>query len=157
MNLRLVVENFMKYGVLICIRCHDYKRNDLLLSTLLYALVPCHLFAAYLIELGAAQHAKRALGRLKRSDANSSEDPIQASRSFQVTWYTIAWAHGINATICLLVTTYTVYYHIYHPLLGTICQIHAIIVWLKNCSYAFTNRDLRHAYLNPNSPAALPD
>ncbi|KAL8826807.1 MAG: hypothetical protein Q9170_007264 [Blastenia crenularia] len=158
MNLRLVVENFMKYGVLICIRCHDYRRNDLLLSTLLYALVPCHLFAAYLIELGAAQHAKAILGRLKRSDFNPNSNSIQTSRSFQASWYIIAWAHGINATFCLLVTTYTVYYHIHHPLLGTICQIHAIIVWLKNCSYAFTNRDLRHAYLLPEpTTSPLPD
>ncbi|KAI4250552.1 MAG: hypothetical protein L6R40_000152 [Gallowayella cf. fulva] len=159
MNLRLVVENFMKYGVLICIRCHDYRRKDILLSTLLYALVPCHLFIAHLLELGAAQHAASALGRMKRStDSNPQEkDPVQASRSFQATWYTIAWAHGVNATFCLLVTTYVVYYHINHPLIGTICQIHAIIVWLKNCSYAFTNRDLRHAYLNPSSASTLPD
>lgn len=27
--------------------------------------------------------------------------------------------------------------------------MHAIIVWLKTASYAFTNRDLRHAYLHP--------
>ncbi|KAL8907451.1 MAG: hypothetical protein Q9207_001421 [Kuettlingeria erythrocarpa] len=175
MNLRLVIENSMKvrrsacliskpkaidklqYGVLICIRCHDYRRQDILLSTLLYLLVPCHLFVAYIIELGAAQHAKGALGRIKRSDATPTEDPLPDSRSFQATWYTIAWAHGINATFCLLVTTYTVYYHIHHPLIGTICQVHAIIVWLKNCSYAFTNRDLRHAYLLPQTLSTLPE
>ncbi|KAL8732938.1 MAG: hypothetical protein Q9181_003772 [Wetmoreana brouardii] len=157
MNLRLVVENFQKYGVLICIRCHDYRRHDILLCTFLYALVPCHLFVAYVIELGAAQHAKGALGRLKRSDSHSTDDPFQASRTFQATWHIIAWAHAINATLCLLVTTYAVYYHINHPLIGTICQIHAIIVWLKNCSYAFTNRDLRHAYLYPQSDSTLPE
>ncbi|KAL8893331.1 MAG: hypothetical protein Q9192_005371 [Flavoplaca navasiana] len=157
MNLRLVVENFMKYGVLICIGCHDYRRIDILLSTMLYALVPCHLFVAYIIELGAAQHAKGALGRLKRSDYDPDNDLYQKSRSFQATWYTIAWAHGINATFCLLVTTYVVYYHINHPMIGSICQVHAIIVWLKNCSYAFTNRDLRHAYLNPSSAGTLPE
>ncbi|KAI1021479.1 hypothetical protein LB505_000194 [Fusarium chuoi] len=27
--------------------------------------------------------------------------------------------------------------------------MHAITVWLKTASYAFTNRDLRHAYLHP--------
>ncbi|KAL8639086.1 MAG: hypothetical protein Q9228_003835 [Teloschistes exilis] len=150
MNLRLVVENFQKYGVLICLRCHDYRRHDLMLSTLLYALVPCHLFVAYVLELGAAQHAKGVLGRLKRSaERNPDSDPLMTSRAFQATWYTIAWAHGINASFCLLVTTFTVYYHIHHPLIGIICQIHATIVWLKNCSYAFTNRDLRHAYLYP--------
>ena len=32
--------------------------------------------------------------------------------------------------------------------LAAAAQVHAIIVWLKVCSYAFTNRDLRHAYVN---------
>ena len=44
-----------------------------------------------------------------------------------------------------------VYRHINHPLIGTISEIHAIIVWLKICSYAFTNRDLRHAWVKPES------
>ncbi|KAK2855640.1 hypothetical protein FQN49_004985 [Arthroderma sp. PD_2] len=35
--------------------------------------------------------------------------------------------------------------------------MHAIIVWLKNCSYAFTNRDLRHAVLNPSPDNRLPE
>ncbi|KAI4158677.1 MAG: hypothetical protein LQ342_007198 [Letrouitia transgressa] len=155
MNLRLVVENFMKYGVLICIRCHDYRKQDLLLGATLYALVPCHLFVAYLVELAAAQHAKGDLGRLKRGETQKSSR--QARAAFQAAWYIIAWSHGINVSFCLLVTTYTVYFHIHHPLIGTICQIHAIIVWLKNCSYAFTNRDLRHALLNPETSASLPE
>lgn len=158
MNLRLVVENYMKYGVLICIRCHDYRRQDLVLGAILHALVPCHLFVAYVIELAAAQHAKGVIGRAKRDDAgfqDHSED--QASKTFQSTWRNIAWAHGINASLCLLVTTVTVYKYIHHPLIGTICEFHAIIVWLKNCSYAFTNRDLRHALLNPSSAASLPE
>ncbi|KAL8867006.1 MAG: hypothetical protein Q9174_005942, partial [Haloplaca sp. 1 TL-2023] len=157
MNLRLIVENFQKYGILICISCHNYRSSDLFLSTLLYALVPCHLFFAYAIELGAAKHAKGIVGRLKRSNAESPTGRLQASTAFQLTWYIIAWAHGINATFCLLVTTYAVYNHINHPLIGTICQIHAIIVWLKNCSYAFTNRDLRHAYLYPEATSSLPE
>ena len=38
------------------------------------------------------------------------------------------------------------------------CQLHAITVWLKTSSYAFTNRDLRHAMLHPGGPeSALPD
>lgn len=46
---------------------------------------------------------------------------------------------------------------IHHPLIGTISEVHAIIVWLKICSYAFTNRDLRHALLNPNYAASVPE
>ena len=49
-----------------------------------------------------------------------------------------------------------VYFYIHHPGIGTLCQLHAIIVWLKNCSYAFTNRDLRLAFLNPSADPGLP-
>ena len=158
MNLRLVVENFMKYGVLICIRCHNYGSQDLILGAILYALVPCHLFVAYIIELAAAQQAKGAIGRMKRdNDEVKDYHDAQARKIFHATWVVIAWAHGINATLCLLVTTITVYKYINHPLIGTISELHAIIVWLKNCSYAFTNRDLRHALLNPSSAVSLPE
>ena len=125
---------------------------------MLYALVPCHLFVAYIIELAAAQQAKGAIGRMKR-DADEGKDyhDARARRTFHLTWLVIAFAHGINATLCLLVTTITVYGYIHHPLIGTISEVHAIIVWLKNCSYAFTNRDLRHALLNPSYAASLPE
>ncbi|EGD93545.1 hypothetical protein TESG_01089 [Trichophyton tonsurans CBS 112818] len=155
MNLRLVVENFMKYGVLICIRCHDYRKQDLMLGAVLYALVPCHLFVAYLIELAAAQLVKGAIGRVKRDESSSCTS--KELSALQTTWAYVAFAHTVNASLCLLVTTYVVYYYIHHPGIGTVCQLHAIIVWLKNCSYAFTNRDLRHAVLNPSPDNRLPE
>lgn len=58
-------------------------------------------------------------------------------------------AHAINVTVALAFTTWVVYHHVHHPLIGTLAETHAIIVWLKTASYAFTNRDLRHAYLHP--------
>lgn len=44
-------------------------------------------------------------------------------------------------------------------MIGTLSEIHAVIVWLKTASYAFTNRDLRHAYLHPSKREedALPE
>lgn len=156
----------MQYGVLICIQCHDYRSQDLILGAILYTLVPLHLFLAYVIELLAADHAKGVIARSKRNESEPHDcqnaEPhdcleAQASKEFQSTWQNIAWAHGVNASLCLLVTTVTVYKYIHHPLIGTICEFHAIIVWLKNCSYAFTNRDLRHALLNPRSAATLPE
>ncbi|KAL9632263.1 MAG: hypothetical protein Q9164_005428 [Protoblastenia rupestris] len=155
MNLRLVVENFMKYGVLICIRCHDWSEKDLILALILWATVPCHLFVAYVIELAAAQQAKGSIGRAKRKDERP-EDVAAIAKSFRSIWHIIAWAHGINATLSLLVTTITVYRFIHHPFIGTVSEIHAIIVWLKICSYAFTNRDLRYALLKPEAAASLP-
>ena len=155
MNLRLIIENFIKYGVLICIRCHNYPRQDLVLATILYAMVPCHLYLAYAIELAAAKKAKQAIIHARKHDQRP-EDVPSIARSFQSIWRIIALAHGLNATFALLITTTTVYYLIHHPLLGTISEIHAIIVWLKVYSYAFTNRDLRYALLKPEAAARLP-
>ncbi|KAI9675404.1 MAG: hypothetical protein M1817_001308 [Caeruleum heppii] len=157
-NLRLMMENFRKYGVLICIKCHDYRRQDLILGAILYLSVPCHLFVAHIIELAAAQQAKGAIGRRKKSDASdpSARNALQERRDVQSTWQFIAFAHGINATLCLCVTTIVVYGYIHHPLIGTLCEVHAIIMWLKNCSYAFTNRDLRLATLSRSAAVAVP-
>lgn len=127
-----------------------------MLAAILFALVPCHLFVAYIIELAAAHQAKGAIGRAKR-EQGPHQDSIQAAKSFRSTWIIIAWAHGINATLSLLVTSVVVYRHVYHPLIGTISEVHAIILWLKICSYAFTNRDLRHALLKPDSASTLPE
>lgn len=70
--------------------------------------------------------------------------------AFQHTWRIIAWIHGINATLCLLITSFVVYFYISHPLIGTLSEVHALIVWLKTASYGLTNRDLRQAYLHPS-------
>ncbi|KAI1928340.1 hypothetical protein LOZ53_004420 [Ophidiomyces ophidiicola] len=155
MNLRLIIENFMKYGVLICLRCHDYRKQDLVLGGILFLLVPCHLYIAYLIELVAAQRVKGAIGREKKAE-NTKDTNAQAQLSFRLAWYCIAIAHTLNSSLCLFVTSYAVYFYINHPGIGTVCQMHAIVVWLKNCSYAFTNRDLRHALLHTSPDNHLP-
>lgn len=70
---------------------------------------------------------------------------------FRTTWHIIAWLHFVNISSALLVTSWVVYFYVNHPLIGTIVEMHAIIVWLKTASYALTNRDLRHAYLHPQT------
>ncbi|KAF2836698.1 diacylglycerol acyltransferase DGAT2 [Patellaria atrata CBS 101060] len=157
-NLRLMIENFKKYGVLICIRCHDYRREDIIYGAILYFSVPCHLFAAYIIELAAAQSAKGAIARMKKaSDQGQVSSSNELERApLKTAWALIALAHGVNATLNLIIATTVVYYYIHHPGIGTLCELHAVIVWLKTCSYAFTNRDLRHALLSPPRFAPLP-
>lgn len=156
-NLRLVIENLRKYGVLICLKCHNYGSQDLILGTILFFLVPCHLFIAFSIEAIAASHAKDVQGRRKRDQDGKFRALSPASRPERdPRWKRIALAHGINATFCLSITSVTVYYFIHHPMIGTISQLHAIILGLKICSYAFTNRDLRHAYLHPEEKHDLP-
>ncbi|KAF4511403.1 hypothetical protein G6O67_003207 [Ophiocordyceps sinensis] len=155
-NLRLMIENIQKYGVLICIRCHAYSRQDILVGGLLYILIPCHLLAAYLIELAAAQQALGSRKRLK-DGAASPEEEDRNSNKFHATWLIVAWVHAVNITLALVVTSAVVYFYIHHPLIGTLTEMHAIIVWLKTASYAFTNRDLRHAYLHPVEGELVPD
>ncbi|KAK3985553.1 diacylglycerol O-acyltransferase 1 [Cladorrhinum sp. PSN332] len=151
-NLRLIIENIQKYGVLICIGCHDFRKHDVQLGLALYFLIPCHLLLAYLIELVAAHQARASRARHARTkfSKDGTTSPTEdMAKKFQRTWKMIWVAHAVNVTIALAFTTYVVYYHIHHPLIGTLAEVHAIIVWLKTASYAFTNRDLRHAYLHP--------
>ncbi|KAI9729438.1 MAG: hypothetical protein M1834_006819 [Cirrosporium novae-zelandiae] len=157
MNLRLMVENFTKYGVLICLRCHDYRKQDVILGVVLYLLTPCHLLVAYVIELAAAQQAKGAIGRRKKTEIGIDRtESVEEHKAFQAAWWIIAIAHTINATLNLLISSFVVYYYIHHPGIGTVSELHAVVVWLKTCSYAFTNRDLRHALLNPFESSSLP-
>lgn len=158
MNLRLVVENARKYGLLISLKS-NIRSVDLHTGLFLYALTPLHLFAAYTIERVAMKHAKEALGRRKKSDGGADAPETEKERAaFRNTWRWIAFGHTINATLALAITTAIVYYAIENPGIGTISELHAIVVWLKTCSYAFTNRDLRHAMLHPSpSSDALPE
>lgn len=138
---------------MICIKCHDYRQQDLFLGSILFALVPCHLLVAYVIELSAAAAAKRTVGLQKKT----AEEKEYDQQKFRSTWPLTALLHTLNASLCLAVTSFVVYFYIHHPGIGTMCQLHAIIVWLKNCSYAFTNRDLRLAFLNPSAESGLPE
>lgn len=178
-NLRLLIENIQKYGVLICVRCHDFRAQDLKVGLVLYTLVPCCLLVAYLIELFAVYEARtqrlRASNARERSrsesnghvdaadqdrDGKSRERKRQAASTsptrdeqhrFKTTWYIIAALHTLNISFALSVTSFVIYYYVNHPLIGTAVEMHAIIVWLKTASYALTNRDLRHSYLHPKT------
>jgi diacylglycerol O-acyltransferase-1 len=157
-NLRLVVENFRKYGVLICFSCMSFDEKDLYLGSILYLSVPAHLFLAYLIETYAASEARYELDKLNNSKNIPTKIAKDKSmRAFQLTWYLVAFCHTINTTANLAISTYMVYTQIDHPLIGGLVELHAIIVWLKVCSYALTNRDLRHALLWPEVNESLPE
>lgn len=157
MNLRLVIENAKKYGLLITLKS-NVQAADVQAGLFLYALTPCHLFAAYIIERIAMEQAKGAVGRRKKSDAGMKNPETEKERKdFLNTWWYIAMAHSINATAALGITSFVVWWGIRNPGIGMVSELHAIIVWLKTCSYAFTNRDLRHAMLHPGGPeSAIP-
>lgn len=143
---------------MICISCHDYRRSDVITGLILYLSVPLHLFVTYLIELAASWQAKRAFIRIsKDKNPDTPAKYAAALRSFNSTWRIVSFLHGLNAFFYLYYCTKLVYYDIHHPGIGTFVELHAVIVWLKCASYAFTNRDLRHAYLHPEQSEPLPE
>ncbi|KAL1871369.1 hypothetical protein Daus18300_004735 [Diaporthe australafricana] len=152
-NFRLLIENIQKYGVLICIRCHDFRKQDYKVGLVLYTLVPCCLLVAYLIELFAAYEARTSrLRTFNREKKDGSSSPtLEEQARFRSTWYIIMALHFANISTALVVTSLVVYYYVNHPLIGTLVEMHAIVVWLKTASYALTNRDFRHAYLHPQT------
>lgn len=157
-NLRLMMDNFKKYGILVTLSGSNVRDCDWRWFWCLYALTPCHLFLAYLIEKGASRYAVDLVARIKREERYNVDKVIQEekmkAKSFFSTWRVIALLHAANATMNLAFATYVVYFQIHNPGLGTVTELHAVIVWLKVCSYAFTNRDLRHAYLRPDPSGA---
>lgn len=148
-NLRLMIENFKKYGILVTLSGSRLRAADWKLALFLYFLTPCHLFGAYLIELYAASAAKdlRAEDKRNEEDVDESETELKRKAIFS-TWRNIAVWHAINATAMLSFATWVVYFWIHNPGLGTLTELHSVVVWLKVCSYALTNRDLRHAMVN---------
>jgi diacylglycerol O-acyltransferase-1 len=112
-----VIENYMKYGVLVQISGSEFRGEDLKMFVLLYLLIPAHLFVGFLIELVASIHARGAHAQNKKND--NQELRLRAA------WGIIAGAHVVNATLSLGVANWVVYYKIHHPLIGTFCEFHA--------------------------------
>lgn len=157
-NLRLMIENFRKYGLLVTLSGAEVPQQDWRWTWILFALTPCHLFLAYLIEAAAARYAQSVVATSKKHDEHKEQARARPhKKEYFSTWRMIAFCHASNATFMLVFATHTVYYRMHNPGLGAFAELHAVIVWLKVCSYAFTNRDLCHAFVNPDPAGhALP-
>ena len=112
-------------------------------------IVPVHMFIALGIEAWAATQAMNLKEQLKGKLRGKS--PYGRKHY----WRAIRFCHILNFGTCLSITSIAVYTNIYHPLLGMICEMHAVIVALKLMSYALTNRDLRDAYLESHPIPAI--
>lgn len=151
-NLRLMMENFKKYGILVTLSGSKIRPEDWRWAVFLYLSTPCYLFVAYGMEVLAARAAKDMLALEKRAVDEKDEKEIQKRKDAGfLTWNVIANVHAFNASIMLVVATYVVYFKIHNPGIGAFSELHAIIVWLKVCSYALTNRDMRRAMVGRNS------
>lgn len=147
-NLRLVIENYIKYGIIRSFYKLGFSKEDLYTSALLTALIPVHLLISLLVERFAifCLHKKRALDQTTQ-DATKPKLLVIKKKYL---WKLFAALHALNAIASFCITSVIVYTRIFNPLLGTLCEVHAIILGLKVVSYALTNRDLRDAYLINN-------
>lgn len=123
-NLRLMIENFKKYGILVTLSGSSISQSDWRWAGFLYFLTPCHLFGAYVIELLAANAAKDVRAMEKKSEDEVDELVAEQERkTLFSTWRAIAVVHAINATSMLVFATWVVYYHIHYPGLGALSEL----------------------------------
>ncbi|KAF9133283.1 hypothetical protein BGW39_010100 [Mortierella sp. 14UC] len=172
-NVRLIIENYQKYGILISLPGSKISKEDWILTGLAHLLVPLNVILSYQLERWAM---KTAIGHRKRlaelsSLASSSpsthrrtnahahghddKDPKQvlkdlnkAEASIRRTQKIFGWLHALNVLTILAWPSYMSYYKIFHPFMSITCLMNGSIQFLKMASYSLTNQDLRAGYIH---------
>lgn len=175
-NVRLIIENYLKYGFLLSVPGQYVPARDYLLLAACLALLPMHALLALAIESAALDPTTDTAPPLEACDNNTSSllekrEPLQQHSSpvsdasasqlssgrplpMAKTDTMAAWWHTVNISACLLVPSWIVYRYMFHPMLGSVAMFATLTVFLKLISYALTNRALRHAHrYTPSSPS----
>ncbi|KAG0276669.1 hypothetical protein BGZ95_007203 [Linnemannia exigua] len=170
-NVRLIIENYQKYGILISLPGSKVSRDDWILTGLAHLLVPLNVILSYQLERWAM---KRAIGHRKRlselssldsspashghtnahANGHDDKDPKQALKdlnkaeaSIKRTQKIFGWLHALNVIAILAWPSYMSYYKIFHPFMSITCLMNGTIQFLKMTSYSLTNQDLRAGYI----------
>lgn len=172
-NVRLIIENYQKYGILISLPGSKVSKEDWILTGLAHLLVPLNVILSYQLERWAM---KRAIGHRKRlselsslapshghtnghinANANGNideKDPKQvlkdlnkAKTSIRRTQKIFGWLHALNVIAILAWPSYMSYYKIFHPFMSITCLMNGTIQFLKMTSYSLTNQDLRAGFI----------
>ncbi|KAJ1924567.1 hypothetical protein IWQ60_005123 [Tieghemiomyces parasiticus] len=165
-NVRLVVENYMKYGLLMSIPGRLIPAHEWIFTVVASALLPLNLLATYGIEqIVAQQYAwplvrsfqrygnganvnTAAPGRPSSGSVHPAKSAAPGPRVNAATyrWWTLVsgWAHALNLTIALAYPCYIVYTRMNHPFLGMCVLATVLVQELKLISYVLVNRSLRY-------------
>lgn len=151
-NVRLIIENYQKYGILISLPGSSISRKDWTLTGLAHILLPLHVIFSFLVERLAKKWATGLRKRL--SDTSDDQDPKQrlkdvqkaeaAAKRFQSV---VGWVHTFLVIAIIVWPSYMSYYKIYHPFLSMTCLINGTIMFFKITSYALVHQDLRAAFI----------
>lgn len=156
-ELRLILQDYSRDGVLVTLFRLGITKKDAINALILFSMAPVHILVAYAIERSAvrtliSENEQAAVaGNTDKntakgdSETNSRVDYKSTDPSApKYLWPSYAFLHALNCIAALSITSYTVYWILHHPFIGTICECHALILCLKLASYALVNRDLRY-------------
>jgi diacylglycerol O-acyltransferase-1 len=122
-NIRLIVENYLKYGLLLSVPGKHIPTWDWTLCLVIVLLSPLHVALALEIEKAHVVNSKD----LNKSRNNNSRAVL---------------LHTVNTLASIVLPCFTVYYYMYHPVPGTIALIMSCITLLKVYSFAACNREM---------------
>ncbi|KAJ1972332.1 hypothetical protein H4R34_005443 [Dimargaris verticillata] len=148
-NVRLVVENYIKYGFLISIPGQYVPPQDWVFAVVAFSLLPVNIVLAFAIEWLVSCWLVLPL-LSTRGHSETTQAPRPSLVNAQVDGQSRGWAvgiglaHALNLCIMLLFPSYVVYHHMYHPLLGLWIVFTVVIQFLKLLSYTLTNQYLRY-------------
>ncbi|PIA17593.1 hypothetical protein COEREDRAFT_80298 [Coemansia reversa NRRL 1564] len=138
--IRLAIENYMKYGILVRIPGAGVAMRDWLATLAGLFAVLMSFLAAYAVE-------RRAIP--ERSGRSGITDPARGSAALVGVTYEekhTVILHVANLAHVLAVPSGITYFAIYQPALGMLVMTSACVMFLKLYSLAATNFDLRRAY-----------
>ncbi|KAF8981656.1 hypothetical protein BGZ46_002465 [Entomortierella lignicola] len=167
-NVRLIIENYLKYGFLLSIPGSNVSNQDWVLTAITHAVLPFNVLAAYKLEEWAM---KKAIGFKKRLSDEKSSDSLAAvaagdelkdlgkngakngakNQSIEAiakaNQSKVGWLHFLNLSIIIGWPSIMAYFVIYHPFMAMSCLMNGLILFLKLTSFALVNQDLRAAYI----------
>ncbi|KAK3819867.1 MAG: MBOAT, membrane-bound O-acyltransferase family-domain-containing protein [Benniella sp.] len=164
-NIRLIIENYLKYGFLLSFPGSNVSQRDWILTAITHAVLPFNVIVAYKLEAWAM---KQATGFKKRradeASNGSSPSPAAAAGDDQkkrgkgakdqsveaiakANQSTVGWLHVLNLSIILGWPSFMAYFLIYHPFLAMSCLMNGLVLFLKMTSFALVNQDLRAAFI----------
>ncbi|KAJ2417201.1 hypothetical protein GGI10_000379 [Coemansia sp. RSA 2530] len=140
--IRLAIENYLKYGILVSIPGSSVSWPDWLATLAGLLSVVASFLAAYTIEKSAAP-ATRLQNTEGGTDAMATDPalvgvPLEERHTLLL--------HLANLGFVLVTPACITYFAIFQPALGTLVMLFACITFLKLYSLAATNFDLRRAY-----------
>ncbi|PVU91541.1 hypothetical protein BB559_004080 [Furculomyces boomerangus] len=150
MMIRLILENYLKYGILVTLPGFDITNTDLYYAVSSILILCTNLTITFQIEKSSADHAKSVLRERKEAIEQNKEykDILETVVNYDKI---VLIKQFSNLFFSLAIPSVLVYNNIHNPIFGTMVMMSSVIVALKIYSYTVTNLDLRRAYICDDS------